>query len=140
MPESSGLILKRVNNVPVVAPAIMPATKPASEASNGLTPRTISVAATAAPRVIEPSAVISGKAKMRKLMNTPSASSERMKPMVKVPISRLMCVGLSVGLSSDFGRSADPTRASDEFALLRAGGLASVGEQVEHALQSFRLE
>src|SRR5271156_3321771 len=136
MPESSGLILKRVNNVPVVAPASIPATNPASDASNGLTPRTISVAATAAPRVIEPSAGISGKAKMRKLMNTPSASRERMKPMVKVPISRFMCVGLS----SDFGGSADPTRASDEFALLRAGCLASVGEQVQHALQSFRLE
>jgi len=48
------------------------------------------LAATAAPKVVDPSAVMSGNSKIRKLMNTPNASRERMKPMVKAPISRLI--------------------------------------------------
>src|SRR5208283_5851637 len=87
IPESKEFILKRVCRVPVQVPASMPAPNAASEASGGLTPWTSSVAATEAPRVMEPSAVMSGNAKMRKLMNTPSARSERMQPMVKVVVS-----------------------------------------------------
>ena len=50
----------------------------------------MSAAATAAPSVNEPSAVMSGKAKIRKLMNTPSASSARISPMVQEPMSSVM--------------------------------------------------
>src|SRR5208283_182067 len=64
IPESKEFILKRVCRVPVQVPASMPAPNAASEASGGLTPWTSSVAATEAPRVMEPSAVMSGKAKM----------------------------------------------------------------------------
>src|SRR5271166_6158730 len=136
IPESKEFILKRVCRVPVQVPASMPAPNAASEASGGLTPWTSRVAATEAPRVMEPSAVISGNAKMRKLMNTPSASSERMQPMVKVPIRRLMVGALS--LNSRQG--ADPAGAAHELTLLRAGGLAVVCQQVKNALQIFRFE
>jgi hypothetical protein len=68
----------------------MPHTNPAIEAASGLKPLTSSVAATEAPSVIEPSAVISGNAKIRKLMKTPRASRDRMKPIVIEPISRLI--------------------------------------------------
>ena len=118
------------------APASIPATKPASDASTGLVPCTISVAATAAPRVTDPSTVISGNAKIRKLMNTPSASSERMHPIVNVPISRF----ISVPCSSNLSHRTDPARASNELALPRSGCFAAVGQQVEYALQSFPLE
>ena len=128
--------MKRVYSVPVQAPASIPAAKAASDASSGLVPCAISVAATAAPSVTDPSAVISGNAKIRKLMNTPRASSERMHPIVNVPISRLICVSLS----SDLRRRADPACAADELALLRPGRHAVIGQQVEYALQSFRLE
>src|SRR5215470_13036653 len=85
---------------------------------------------------MEPSAVISGKAKMRKLMNTPRASRERIQPMVKVPIRRLM-----VGAPSLHSREcADPAGTPNEFALLRACGLAVVAEQMENTLQIFRFE
>ena len=76
------------------------------------------------------------KCKIRKLMNTPSASSERMHPMVKVPIRRLM----SVAFSLDLELRSDPARAADKFALLRPGCFAVVGKQVEYALQALRLE
>ena len=111
-------------SVPVQAPAIIPAAKPATDASTGLVPCTISVAATDAPRVIDPSAVISGNAKIRKLMKTPRASSERMKPMVKVPMRRL----ISFERSSNLRRRTDPAGAADELALLCPGSLAVVGE------------
>src|SRR5579872_6002118 len=69
-------------------------------------------------------------------MNTPSARSARMKPMVKVPISRLMMRRSSLG-HRDGG---EPACAADEFALLRAGGLAVVGEEMENALEGFGFE
>src|SRR5580704_15267768 len=99
------------------------------------------VAATAAPSVIDPSAVISGNAKIRKLMNTPRASSERMHPMVNVPIRRLISDSFSSDpfscdlFSFDLRRRADPARAPDELALLWSRRLAVIGQQVEHALQ-----
>lgn len=40
--------------------------------------------------VIEPSTVISGNANTRKLMNTTSASSERIKPIVSAPITSVI--------------------------------------------------
>jgi len=84
------LILKRVCRVPVAIPAIAPATNAAAEAIIGCTCATISTATTAPPSVIDPSAVMSGKEKIRKLMKTPSASSDRMSPMVSAPINRSM--------------------------------------------------
>jgi len=90
MPDSRPLILNLAASIPVTEPAINPAANPALVARTGLVPLTISAAATAAPSVLEPSAVISGKSKMRKLMNTPNARSERIKPMVKAPMSKLM--------------------------------------------------
>src|ERR1700690_447138 len=114
----------------------MPAVKPARDASAGLTPRTSSVAATDAPRVIDPSAVMSGKAKIRKLMNTPKASSERMQPIVNVPIRRFMFVAV---LSNLVG-GADPARASNEFTLLRSRRLAVVSQKVQHSLQRLRFK
>ena len=47
--------------IPVVAPATRPLAKAAAVAKMGLTPATSKTAATEAPRVIDPSAVISGK-------------------------------------------------------------------------------
>jgi hypothetical protein len=76
--------------MPVAAPAIMPDRNPAIVALRGLKPATSRAAATEAPSVIEPSAVISGKANTRKLRKTPRASRDRMKPIVIEPISRLM--------------------------------------------------
>ena len=61
MPESNALILKRVCSTPVIKPATAPATAAAKVAYKGLWPVTSSAAATAAPKVMEPSAVISGK-------------------------------------------------------------------------------
>jgi hypothetical protein len=48
------------------------------------------MAETAAPSVKEPSTVISGKAKMRKLMYVPRASNERMSPIVQALTRRFM--------------------------------------------------
>ena len=67
MPLSKLLILNLVCSRPVAMPARTPAPKPASVARAGETWCTSSVAVTAAPSVMEPSAVMSGKLKMRKL-------------------------------------------------------------------------
>src|SRR5260221_194498 len=75
--------------MPVNDPAINPATNPAALASKGLMPDTSITAATDAPNVIDPSAVMSGKWKMRKLINTPSASRDKINPMVIAPIRRV---------------------------------------------------
>src|SRR5579862_5886293 len=136
IPESRELILKRVCSNPVQAPANIPAKKPASEASGGLTLCTSRIAATDAPRVIDPSAVMSGNAKIRKLIKTPKASSERISPMVKVPIRRLMPVAFSL----DIGDGSDPASAAHKFALMRPGCLAVVRKKVEHALQALSLK
>ena len=73
--------------MPVTAPAIIPAKKAIRLASNGFTPATIRAAPVAAPNVKDPSAVISGKSKTRKLINIPSANKERIKPMMIDPMS-----------------------------------------------------
>ena len=72
------------------SPGGCPGQKSCGVASRGSTPRISNVAATAAPSVIEPSAVMSGNAKTRKLMKTPSASNERIKPIVNAPTSKLI--------------------------------------------------
>ena len=65
----------------------MPAMNAHTQAINGLTPATISEEAVAAPKVNDPSAVISGNENILKLMKIPSASSARINPMVVDPIS-----------------------------------------------------
>jgi hypothetical protein len=45
-----------------------------------------------------------------------------------------------VAISSNTGKRADPASAAHKFALLWAGGLAVIGEQVKNALQVLRLE
>src|SRR5690349_20370320 len=94
------------------------------------------MAASDAPRVTDPSTVISGNAKIRKLMNTPKASNDRMKPMVNVPTRRFMRVPRSFLLR----HRTDPACAADKHALLCPGGVTIIGQKVEHTLQGFRLE
>ncbi len=57
--------------IPVNAPAINPPSIANIVAIIGLTPATIRAAAIEAPRVIDPSAVISAKLKILKLINIP---------------------------------------------------------------------
>jgi hypothetical protein len=71
-------------------PARRPPQNPAIVATIGLTPITNSVAAMAAPSGKDPSAVMSGKLKMRKLINTPNARKERISPIVRDPMSKVM--------------------------------------------------
>jgi hypothetical protein len=92
------------------------------------TPCTSSTAAIAAPRVIEPSVVMSGNLKTRKLMNTPNANSERMRPTVQAPTRSVI---------SDTGRGnraerADPAGTADEGALAAADDLAIVVQRHNH--------
>jgi hypothetical protein len=83
-------MLKRVWRPPVKPPAKAPASVAAAVAVQGEYPRAIMAAATAAPNVNEPSAVISGNEKIRKLMNTPSARIARIRPIVQAPMSSVM--------------------------------------------------
>ena len=90
MPDSSRLMPNRVWISPVVAPAAAPASAATAVATIGCVPCTSSTAVTAAPSVIEPSAVMSEYSKMRKLMKTPSASSDRINPTVSAPMRSVM--------------------------------------------------
>src|SRR5262245_19525406 len=92
MPASRPFIRKRVANTPVTEPAIAPARHAASVASQGLRPATSSVAATVPPSVSEPSTVRSRKETMRKLNRTPSARSDRIKPIVSEPMSSVIVI------------------------------------------------
>src|SRR4029077_5590470 len=94
------------------------------------------VAATDAPSVTDPSAVISGNAKILKLMNTPNASNDRMTPIVNVPPRRFICVPLSFLLR----HSTDPASTADKLALLCPGGFTVIGQEVEHTLQGLPLK
>ncbi len=103
----------------------------------GWTPATINAAATAPPSVIEPSAVMSGKSKILKLMNTPSASSDRMRPMVKAPISSSMEVTPGEGRRYAAGESSAicPIQHAPDTNSLSpsAGDSTIVVEQVQDA-------
>jgi hypothetical protein len=59
-------------------------------AKTGFVPATISEAVIAAPNVKEPSAVISGKSNIRKLIKMPSANSPRISPIVIEPINSVI--------------------------------------------------
>lgn len=62
-----------------------PAAKAARVASTGCQPVTSAVAATAPPRGKLPSTVRSGKLMTRNEMNTPSATSAKIKPISSAP-------------------------------------------------------
>ena len=64
MPARSLLIWNFMARIPVTAPASAPAMKASGVASMGCQPFSSSTAVIAAPRVIDPSAVMSGKSKM----------------------------------------------------------------------------
>src|SRR5262245_27927961 len=134
MPESRRLIPKRVWITAVVAPATVPATQATAVATRGSTCAVRSMAATAAPKVMEPSPVISGKSNTRKLTNTPSARSDRIAPIVKAPITNDISVRLPPG------DRASPACAADELALPDPDYFASVVEQVEYAEEVLGLE
>src|SRR5262245_51816913 len=131
MPASRRFTWKRACRSPVTVPATAPPANAAAVATRGGTSATRSTAAIAAPTVIEPSAVMSGKSKMRKLMNTPIASSERISPIVSAPSSSVMR-----GSRADYlcDRS-EPAGAAREFALAATDGGSVVVQQVEHAQQ-----
>src|SRR4030095_800939 len=134
MPESRRLMPKRVWITPVVAPATAPATQARPVASTGSTWAVRSVAATAAPNVMDPSPGITGKSNTRKLTNPPSASSERIAPIVKAPITSDM--------SARFPHAdgAGPACPPDEFALPDTDHVAGIVEQVQDAQEVLGLE
>src|SRR5262245_34214256 len=127
---------KRVWSTPVAAPARSPPPAPAAVAIGAETPPTRSAAAIEAPRVKDPSVVMSGKWKTRKLTNTPSARSARIEPIVSDPSSSVMR-GSRPGDPADRG---DPTDTSCELALAGSDALARIVEQVEHRLEDRSLE
>src|ERR1039457_5318537 len=131
MPASRPLILNLVARTPVREPATNPAANAAADAIKGLGPLTISAAATAAPSALDPSAVMSGNSKIRKLMKTPNASRERMRPMVIAPISRLILDSFR----RNFGYGSRPERAAQEFAFSRSLDRAVVAEQMQDTLK-----
>src|SRR5262245_53136876 len=129
MPDSRPLILKRVWRMAVVAAASIPAPNATPCSTSGCTFAAMRTPATAPPSVIDPSAVMSGNAKMRKLMKTPNASSDRISPMVNAPTT-----------SSMSGNRRDPARAAHELALAGTRGAAIVVQEMHHAEQLIRLE
>jgi hypothetical protein len=71
----------------------MPPAKANTVATTGLAPATIREAVIAAPNVKDPSAVISGKSKIRKLIKLPKARRARISPMVIDPINSVIDLG-----------------------------------------------
>ena len=65
-------------------PAAQPAAKAATVAINGLTPCVIKVTATAPPKGNEPSAVISGKFRIRKVKKIPKPKIAHNRPWLIV--------------------------------------------------------
>ena len=104
-------------------------------AVQGEYPRTIKAAATAAPSVNDPSAVMSGNAKIRKLMNTPSASSARISPTVQVPMSSVMTTSSPLRQPGDV-----PDCPPGKRALASPDDRPRVAQQVEDRLDPAGLE
>src|SRR5438045_552426 len=94
------------------------------------------IAETAAPRVNEPSTVMSGKRKMRNDIKTPNASRVRISPFVQAPMRRVM----SAPVLQDLVNGAKPAGAADEFALTQADRFAPVRQQVQDSLDVLLLE
>src|SRR5258708_40124466 len=88
----------------------------------------MSAAATEAPRVTDPSAVMSGMLKIRKLTYTPSATNARISPSVKAPISRVM---LSSSLSYR-PQWAGPTCAAQQLRFSHAFNGARIRYKMQH--------
>jgi hypothetical protein len=80
---------------PVNVPATNPAAIAAIVAIKGSVPDTISAAATEAPSVTDPSAVISAKLNILKLINIPSDKRASIRPIVIAPNSKDISVFLS---------------------------------------------
>ena len=131
MPLSSALILHLVARTPVTAPASVPAANAAAVANTALYPWTIKAAATEAPSVTEPSAVMSGMLKMRKLTYTPSASSARINPSVKAPISSVM----SGSSSSNRFQRTHPAGAAGQVGLSHALKWTRISHQVQNCIR-----
>src|SRR5215471_17629785 len=137
MPESRLLILNRVWRTAVAVPASAPAANAASVAAKGFTCATISTAATEPPSVIDPSVVMSGNSKIRKLMKTPNASRARIRPIVSAPMSSSMSGPLAPRRRGD---RSQPAGAAHELALAGAGRRAIVVQEVQHAQRRVGLE
>ena len=80
IPAKSVGILPLVYSKPVISPAAQPARKATKVARKGLTPCVINVTATAPPKGKEPSVVISGKLRIRKVMKIPKPKIAHNKP------------------------------------------------------------
>jgi hypothetical protein len=78
-------IFRRTLSQAVTSPASAPASAARAVAMNAFQPKTISVAATAAPRGKLPSTVRSGNCSTRKERNTPSATSPKTRPISTAP-------------------------------------------------------
>src|SRR5262245_27091196 len=110
MPASKPLMPQRVASTPVTEPAAAPARKAAAVASQGLTSAAMSTAAVQPPKVIEPSTVRSRNEMIRKLIKTPSANSERIRPIVRAPTKSVISGGL---LAYGRHQRRQPTGAGD---------------------------
>ncbi|MPN41335.1 hypothetical protein SDC9_188878 [bioreactor metagenome] len=110
----------------------VPATKPPaiaiSVAESGFIPETIKAAAIEAPNVIDPSAVISAKLYILKLINMPRASSDKINPIVSAPMSNDIVSVIK------FINFPYPTHTLCEFALSGTCCLSPVIEQMQDAL------
>src|SRR5262245_58570174 len=137
MPDSSRLMPKRVCRSAVVAPATTPAPNAAAVASTGSPSATRSTAATAPPRVSEPSAVMSANSKIRKLMKTPRAISDRTSPIVKAPTSSSIEGLRRLPFPT---QRREPARPAEELALADPRRPAVVDEEVQHAQRMLAFE
>ena len=144
MPESSGLILNLVCSTPVVAPASMPGEKaPASVADQRDRQCRVGqqdAPTRAAPRVIEPSTVMSAKRKTRNDRNTPSGQqrqdqTDRPGPDQRHGPSQLLFLAAQ---PQPMGPNQQPPRTNSLSP--RPDRLAMVGQQVQDALQRLLLE
>ncbi|MNT60225.1 hypothetical protein D3C72_1977930 [compost metagenome] len=89
MLASSCRMLRRTCSQAVTRPDTAPASAPKPQASHGSWPPAIRVAATAPPSGKLPSAVRSGKSRMRKEISTPSATSAKIRPISRAPINAI---------------------------------------------------
>ena len=89
----------------------------------------MSAAATDAPSVTDPSAVISGILKIRKLTYMPNASSARINPSVRAPMSSVMRCRHPREMSCS---APSPAGASHEIGFADTVEGARVGHQMHH--------
>jgi len=90
-----------------------------------------------APKVTEPSTVISGKLKILKLINTPSASSARINPIVNEPMSKVIFLKLSC---YNFFYFANPASAVKKFAFAGSNGFPLIVDQVHDLVEMLIFE